>query len=310
MIDLVLENDNRDVALRIEVDFEQSLFGRKSKSKGTWSEMDTETIFPVKLKPGRQIRIQILFTVNAFLIAINHKHVAVFNHRLPYHQIKTLEVHGDLQDVNMERKIVTDYPSPVDPDSSTASCDLSSMEADSEEEDHGQEECNVCSLRDKELVLPFIKTMEKGFLDLGYNLNVVGRIRNKPQLISISLQSGSNVWPLPTVALNIELRFNKPRDGETGEPIISRNSFAEGKWVGEQKSELSTGLRPSSDFHLVVMRGRRALEVYINNKPVTEFAYYVNPKHVDTVVVKGDLKLFSVCLTVEEQLPALQQSYH
>lgn len=308
MVDLVLENDNKDVALRIEVEFEQGSFGRKTRTKGVWSEAETETIYPLKLKPGRFIKIQILFTVNAFLIAINHKHTAVFNHRLAYHGIKTLEVRGDLLDVNMERRIITDYPSPQEVENALALFD-STMDEDSEDEEHNSDDCNACSLRDKELILPFTKTMEKGFLDMGYNLNVVGRIRNKPQLISISLQSGANIWPMPTVALHIELRFNKLRDGETGEPIISRNAFAEGKWVGEQKSELATGLRASSDFHLVVMRGRRALEVYINNKPVTEFAYYVNPKHVDTVVIKGDIKLFSVCLTVEDQLQQLPPSF-
>lgn len=299
-----MENDAKDVALRIEVDLEQNLFGRKSKSKGAWTVMETESVYSPKITPERLIRIQILFTVNGFMIALNGKHMAAYNHRLPYHSIKALEVRGDIYDVNMNRKIITDYPTRADQDPVLQACD-GIAEGESEEEE-AADPCNTCPMRDKEIVLPYIKTMDRGFLDLGYNVNVVGRIRTKPQVISISLQSGANIWPLPTVALQLELRFNRSRDGETGEPIISRIAFAEGKWVGEQKSELATGLRPSADFHLIVMRGRRALEIYINNKPVTEFPYYVNPKHVDTIVVKGDIKLSNVCLSVEKAL----QSYY
>ncbi|XP_037819674.1 LOW QUALITY PROTEIN: galectin-4-like [Lucilia sericata] len=297
IIDFGLDNANKDIALRIACRVSSNSLGRNSRIKHIWGVEETNSAIPFRLNSCSTFEIQVLFTVDHILIALNGLHIAKFAHRLPFHDIRNIDIRGDITDVHVERNIVTDYP--TRPDKTPHIVRLGGRYANTSNLEDLESEADCCELAttdaaERFLPLPYYATFDKGFFDLGYSIGVRGHVRLNPHTFKVALQVGQNVWPQPTIALLLEFRFTRQRDGETGEPVIARNSFANGKWTGEIKSELATGLRPGADFHLVVVRGRKSFEIYMNDKPVTDYPYKVNPKYVDTCFIAGDIKLFSV----------------
>uniref|UniRef100_A0A1A9W0I8 Galectin n=1 Tax=Glossina brevipalpis TaxID=37001 RepID=A0A1A9W0I8_9MUSC len=296
-IDFGMDNANNDIALRITGSMQKNLMSRNSRIKNKWGCDEIRTNYPYDLEACSVLTIQILLTVKEFMIAVNGFHVCKYTHRLPFHNIKKLEIHGCLSDVNVDRKIVTEYPQRPErsahfdrlgEDAEVTECDQVD-ESDYAAETSGSE----CQL-ERFMPMPYYAMFDRGFLDAGFSVSVKGRVKSNPQTITISLQSGINVWPPPTVALQLQMRFAKAKDGETGEPTIARNSLTSGKWVGEFTSQVGTGLRPNADFVLTIVRGKKAFEVYLNDNPAFEYEYKVNPKYVDTVFVSGDMLLFDI----------------
>ncbi|XP_075152956.1 32 kDa beta-galactoside-binding lectin lec-3-like isoform X2 [Haematobia irritans] len=299
IVDFCLENSSKDIALRMASIMNRNIIGRNSRIKGYWSTEETQAEIPFTLHTGSEFLLQILFTVDAFLIAIDGFHVAKYQHRLPFHDIRAIEIRGDVEDIHVERKIVTDYPQRAEKSKHFVHISNRHAEtgiydpADYDYYEDYEDEDNEKDV-ERSLPLPYFASFPRGFLEYGYSMAVTGRIRPKAKAFRLSLQVGQHIWPQPTVALLLEFHFNARSDGETGEPIVSRNSFANGRWSGENKSELSTGLRPGAAFHLMLVRGKKAFEIYINRKPIMVYPYKVNPKNVDTLVVAGDIKLFDI----------------
>lgn len=295
-----MENSSKDLALRIAVRISTNTVGRNARIKRVWGTEETSSAIPFRLNDDSPFEIQILFTVENILIALDGLHIAKFQHRLPFHDIRSIEIRGDITEVHVERNIVTDYP--TRPDKTPYISRIAGRYADKTRIQNLETDIDYCEIvsessteeAERFLPLPYYATFDKGFFDLGYSLGVRGHVRLNPHMFKVALQVGQNVWPQPTIALLLEFRFTRQRDGETGEPVIARNSFANGKWSGEIKSELATGLRPGADFHLVVVRGRKFFEIYMNDKPVTDYPYKVNPRYVDTCFITGDIKLFSI----------------
>uniref|UniRef100_A0A1B0FGN0 Galectin n=1 Tax=Glossina morsitans morsitans TaxID=37546 RepID=A0A1B0FGN0_GLOMM len=295
-IDFGLDNANNDLALRITGSTEKNVLSRNSRIKNKWGSDELRTNYPFHFEPGNYFEMQILLTVPEFMIAVNGFHVCKFTHRLPFHNIKKLEIHGCISDVAVERKIVTEYPQRPDnsPHFDRLTEDAEVTECEQVDEESYPETAGLICEPESFMPMPYYAIFDRGFFDSGFSVAVKGRIKANPQTITINLQSGINVWPSPTVALQLQIRFAKGKDGETGEPTIARNSFAGGKWTGELISQVGTGLRPNADFLLSVLRGKKTFEVYVNDKPAFEYEYKVNPKYVDTVFVSGDMLLFDI----------------
>ncbi|KAL9923264.1 galectin-4-like [Glossina fuscipes] len=295
-IDFGLDNANNDLALRIIGSTEKNILSRNSRIKNKWGCDELRTNYPFHFEAGSYFEMQILLTVPEFMIAVNGFHVCKFTHRLPFHNIKKLEIHGCISDVAVERKIVTEYPQRPDssPHFDRLTEDAEVTECEQVDEEPYPETPELICEPEGFMPMPYYAIFDRGFFDSGFSVAVKGRIKANPQTITINLQSGINVWPSPTVALQLQIRFAKGKDGETGEPTIARNSFTGGKWTGELVSQVGTGLRPNADFLLSVLRGKKTFEIYVNDKPAFEYEYKVNPKYVDTVFVSGDMLLFDI----------------
>ncbi|XP_013100947.1 galectin-4 isoform X2 [Stomoxys calcitrans] len=301
LVDFCLDNATKDIALRVSTSLTHNYIGRNTRIKCYWGTEETTAAIPIALEPNTRFLLQILFTLDEILIALDGFHVAKYQHRLPYSSIRAIEIRGDVQDLHVDRRIVTDYPrrtarskhfvqisnrhaetgiyDPADYDY------LSDEQLQDEEDELGNE---------RFLPLPYYASFPQGFFALGYRMGILGSVSPKAQSFKLSLQLGQQIWPQPTVALLLEFHFYTRPDGEPAEPIVARNSFVNDRWSGENKSEMSTGLRPGAEFHLVIVRGKLSFEIYLNNKPLTSYPYKVNPKYIDTLFVGGDMKLFNV----------------
>lgn len=73
--------------------------------------------------------------------------------------------------------------------------------------------------------------------------------------------------------------------------MIVKNSWLDGKWDREERSEIHTDFMPSRTFHLEIVYNSDAYHVFLNDKLIAEFAKRTDPSIVDTVFIYGDIKL-------------------
>lgn len=337
-INFIVENANRDIALHINPRLPQNYIVRNTKIRGVWGREEVASALPFSLRRGQPFSIQVLFTDECYMISVNGYHFCKYFHRLPYKTVTSIEVKGEIDDVQVERNMVSHYPerdsipktirltdelksaSPtklLDNIEDIGSSDEVPQLKQQQKLDQHIAKWNIDSVsnggvnvnkRTLELSLPFYGIIPKGFFELGRVLKVEGRVKLLPQTFYINLQTGHNCWPHQTIALHLNPRFTKQSSGAIGRATIIRNSWVDGAWGQEEKSELETSFRPGKHFSLSIVHGDGLFEIYVNHELITEYKFRVHPNTIDMIYIQGDIKLFDVVLennsTLIEQLRA------
>ncbi|KNC23115.1 hypothetical protein FF38_07169 [Lucilia cuprina] len=317
-INFIVENATRDLALHINPRLPQNYIVRNSKVRNVWGREEVASALPFSLRRGAPFSIQVLFTEECYMISVNGYHFCKFYHRLPYKSVQTMEVKGDIDDVSVERMIVSHYPERL-PESIPKSIRLhKSLRAghDPDEEggdltDHEEKQATqwrevvvkdkICHepniLRKDEMKLPYYGVIPKNSFLLGHVIKIEGRVRLLPQSFYINLQSGHDCWPHPTIALHLNPRFSKQSVGPIGQTTVIRNSWVDGSWGTEERSDMETTFRPGKTFSLSIVHGsNNSFEIYVNHELLTEYKFRCRPDKIDTIYIQGDIKLFDVVL--------------
>ena len=143
------------------------------------------------------------------------------------------------------------------------------------------------------------KLQEK--LKPGTRLHIYGQVKILPHSFYVNLQQGDKIWPHPTIAFHFNPRFANVG----GKHIVCRNSWFDGKWDHEERSEINTDFLPSRPFHMMIDCSDAAYFVYVNDKFISEYRYRTNANIVDTIYVQGDIKLKKILL---ETQPSVRNS--
>lgn len=113
--------------------------------------------------------------------------------------------------------------------------------------------------------------------------------------IVVNLQHGDSIWPHPTIAFHLNPRFANIG----GKHMIVKNSWLDGKWDREERSEIHTDFMPSRSFHMLIECGDVSYNVFLNGKFIAEFRFRIKPDIVDTLYIQGDITLKHVSQTVK-----------
>ncbi|XP_033235870.1 galectin-9 isoform X1 [Drosophila pseudoobscura] len=314
-INLVHNNETRDVALHINPRLPQNYIVRNTKVADIWGSEEVSSALPFLLRRGDNFAIQVLITDACYMISVNGNHFAEYAHRIPYIAVKILEVKGDVEDVEMQRIIVENYPQRL-PESQAKNIalhiedGLDEIDANIEEAiniphewclisapvTHSDSPKSTHSTNDPGLTLPYYGSLPTQSLVEGRCLKIEGRVRLLPHSFYINLQQGRDIWPHPVIAFHLNPRFSKASSGAIGKAVVCRNAWYNGSWAEEERSELDTNFRPGRTFSLAIVCAKESFEVYVNRRFITEFKYKVSPEIVDTVYIQGDLKLWNVTL--------------
>ncbi|KAH8262299.1 hypothetical protein KR038_000358 [Drosophila bunnanda] len=322
-INLVRNNEARDVALHINPRLPQNYIVRNTKVEEIWGSEEVSSALPFVLSRGQKFSIQVLVTNPCYMISVNGQHFAEYKHRVPYKDVRILEVKGDVEDVEMQRALVLNYPQRL-PESEAKNIELhlndgiDEIDANAEEAiTIPQEWCLIGpppkqlesspksdhSTNNLGLTLPYYGALPPNSLVEGRCLKIEGRVRLLPHSFYINLQRGQDIWPHPVIAFHLNPRFSKASSGALGKAVVCRNAWVNGAWAEEERSELDTNFRPGRTFILVIVCTKDSFEVYVNRQFITEFKYKVSPELVDTVYIQGDVKLWNVTL---EQNPVIR----
>lgn len=124
-------------------------------------------------------------------------------------------------------------------------------------------------------------------LKYGNRLHIFGCVKVLPHSFYLNLQSGQHIWPHPIIAFHVNPRFK----GVGGKHVITRNSWHDGKWDREERSELTTDFMPSRAFHMCIVCTDAGYLVYVNGKLIVTYNHRVDMDLVDTVYLQGDIRL-------------------
>ncbi|BFF96105.1 galectin-9 [Drosophila madeirensis] len=315
-INFVYANETRDVALHINPRLPQNYIVRNSKVADIWGSEEVSSALPFLLRRGDKFAIQVLITDACYMISVNGNHFAEYAHRIPYGAVQLLEVKGDVENVEMQRIVVENYPQRL-PESQAKKIELHIVEGLDEIDANVEEAINIphewClisapvthtdsspksthSTTDAGLTLPYYGALPANSLFEGRCLKIEGRVRLLPHSFYINLQQGRDIWPHPVIAFHLNPRFSKASSGAIGKAVVCRNAWYNGSWAVEERSELDTNFRPGRTFSLAIVCAKESFEVYVNKQFITEFKYKVSPEIVDTVYIQGDVKLWNVTL--------------
>uniref|UniRef100_T1PEL7 Galectin n=1 Tax=Musca domestica TaxID=7370 RepID=T1PEL7_MUSDO len=328
-INFIIENATRDVALHINPRLPQNYIVRNTKVRNAWGREEVASALPFSLRRGAAFSVQVLFTEECYMISVNGYHFCKFYHRLPYESVQSLEVKGEIEDVTVERLEVQHYPErlpesvpqkvrlaralrePTLPDAHTVAAydetDRVAVPAEAEDDKvitqwrvvkkaNGDIEYEPKIVALNEIKLPYYGTIPRNSFQLGRVLKVEGRVRLLPQSFYINMQSGHNCWPHPVVALHLNPRFTKQSSGAIGRATVIRNSWIDGNWGQEERSDLETKFLPGKPFSLQIVHGDDSFKIYVNHQLLTEYKFRVSPSTIDTIYIQGDIKLFDVAL--------------
>ncbi|XP_030080627.1 32 kDa beta-galactoside-binding lectin-like [Drosophila hydei] len=107
-ISFLFANDTRDIPLHMKSRFKKNHFLRNSRLCNEWNREEIST--PNPFRKGERFTIQVLVTIDFYVIAINGRHYTKFCHRLPFQGVGLITVKGGVFDVQMHRCAVLDYP--------------------------------------------------------------------------------------------------------------------------------------------------------------------------------------------------------
>ncbi|XP_053673024.1 galectin-9-like [Anopheles nili] len=269
-INLLLKNG--DVALHFNPRLPQNYIVRNCRVKGCWGREEVASPLSFNLHRGQRFAVQVLVTDKEFLICVNGRHFSAFQHRLPYRKICTLEVKGDVRDVAVDQCYMECYPQ----------LELELIRQQSPEVSDARPEADGKPM-------PYTGVLQEKFTN-GRKLNLYGRVKLLPHSFYVNLQSSAYVWPHPDILFHLNPRFGNVG----GRHVICRNSWQNGKWEREERSENVTEFAPGKNFHLQIACTDVSYQVSLNGKLIAEFIFRDSPRLVEAVYIQGDIKVFDV----------------
>lgn len=209
--------------------------------------------------------MEILITDVEFLMGVNGRHFGAYTHRVPYRKINGIEVKGDVKDVAIDQLYRDTYPQvPVE-------------NVPSEEPSQDA----------KFMAVPYIGNIPGGFRK-NKTIHIVGKVKMLPHSITINLQEKPYFWPHPVIPLHINPRFSN----QGGQHIVCRNSWINGRWLKEERTDLSShDLSPGKFFKMTIECSFENYAIHINGKYFAEYPFRCEPNIVDTINIFGDICL-------------------
>ncbi|XP_058059650.1 32 kDa beta-galactoside-binding lectin-like [Anopheles bellator] len=276
-VNLMLKND--DIALHVNPRLPQNYIVRNCRVKRCWGREEVASPLAFNLHRGHRFNVQILVTDDEFLICVNGRHCNTFKHRLPYRKICALEVRGDVRDVAVEQCYMECYPQ----------LELELIQQRSPEEQ--------CAIADERLAcheksckpMPYTGVLREPFTD-GKKLHIYGRVKLLPHSFYVNLQTSGYVWPHPNILFHLNPRFGSVG----GRHVICRNSWRNGKWEREERSENMSDFMPGKPFHLQIDCTDGSYQVSLNGNLKAEFLHRDNPRLAEAVYIQGDIKVYDV----------------
>lgn len=235
---------------------------------GHWGSEETTSQFSSRydLFRGHRFSIEILIADTEFLISINSRHFGAYAHRIPYKKINAIEVKGDVKEVAIDQLHRDFYPDLTIPNIFT--------------EEPGDDE--------KLLPVPYIVNIP-GCFKRNKSIHILAKVKMLPHSITINLQQKPYAWPHPIIPLHINPRFHG------GHHVICRNSWANGKWLKEERTDVSSfTMCPGKTFKMVIECEGELYRIHINGQMFGEFNFRCDPNIVDTLNIFGDLVLKKV----------------
>lgn len=255
-INLCCENSDDDVALHLSVRFKNRTVVRNTLQEGSWETEEKDGPFP--FASGEEFSLHILVQTDSYYIAVNGQHCWVFDHRLHYSKVTTVNVIGPVKIHGIELHSSRNEHHPEASDTSTPF--IQHVDNPS---------------------VPFLHDIPGG-IKPGMKITVSGRPFVSVHKFTINLQCGTGPYPPPDIALHFDVRAYSH--------CVVRNTRRNNNWEKEEISALSFPFRPGVNFDIVISVESDKYVVTVHGKHFTDYVHRIKQlSSINTLRIENDV---------------------
>ncbi|NWI25742.1 LEG8 protein, partial [Sula dactylatra] len=249
-----------DVAFHFNPRFKRSgciVCNTLEREKWGWEEITYEMPF----QKGKSFEIAIVILKDKFQVAVNKKHLLLYNHRISLERIDTIGIYGKVQIKTI------DFVS-----KSLQASQLSSL---------GITKINTENVR------MFVKVPSVVKLDTalrpGCTVAIKGEVNKNSKNFTINLKTSDS----KDIALHLNPRVKNK--------VLVRNSYLHDSWGEEEKEVANFPFSPGMYFELIIFCEAHQFKVAVNGVHTLEYKHrFKQLDKINVVEVTGDVKLLEV----------------
>ncbi|BES94871.1 GLECT [Nesidiocoris tenuis] len=204
----------KNIAFHLNPRFSTNCVIRNSFIDYEWGQEEIRTFRRNPLKKGSRFLLEIYVSPSHLLVAVNGSHFCEYSHRVPYNEINSIEINGDIILNKVELTTSNHYPM-ISPD---ATLDQTALE------------------------VPIVQKFSKS-LTLPRTIVIAGTVYLLPFGFHVNLQSGSYVYPHPVIPFHMSVRWRPCEDD-----VIIFNSWTDDGWDDEVVMPMCNIFQPGADF--------------------------------------------------------------
>lgn len=255
-INLCSEHSDDIIALHLSVRFKSRTVVRNTFQEGKWEMEEKDGPFP--FSSGEEFSVHILVQPDNYYIAVNGHHCWVFDHRLPYSNVTTVNVFGPVKIGGIEFCSITN-----------------------EHEQEPLEKIAPCLQCVDNPSVPFVHHIPGG-IKPGMKISVSGRPFVSVHRFTINLQCGTGPYPPPDIAFHFDTRAYSH--------CVVRNTRRNNNWEKEEITAPSFPFQPGVRFDIVITVESDKYVVTVNGKHFTDYVHRITQlSSINTLRIENDI---------------------
>ncbi|XP_021378023.1 galectin-9-like isoform X1 [Mizuhopecten yessoensis] len=278
-----------EVALHFNPRFNQGVVVRNSHQKGCWKKEETYGNFP--FHPGQPFEIIIAVETSQFKIAVSGQHFTEFQHRMPVHQVNTINISGgvtvfciryDAPGPALPASYPQNFPYGQPPMMPQPPFGFGQPQMAPHPHVGFQQTQNSTEILNPSV--PYMGDIHGG-LAAGKSIDIQGSLPLTQETFVINLQCGRQAYPQLEVALHFNPRFDQG--------CVVRNSHEGGSWKKEERFGVFP-FHPGQPFSVKIVVEVNQYQIHVNGQLFTGFQHRIPFHRVNTLSISGGITISSV----------------
>ncbi|XP_061847032.1 galectin-8 isoform X2 [Colius striatus] len=215
-----------------------------------------EITYEMPFQKGKSFEIIIMILKDKFQVAVNKKHLLLYNHRIKLERIDTLGIYGNVHIRTIE------FVSNSLQDSQPSSLGVTNINTENE--------------------VPYVGKLDTALCP-GRTIVIKGEVKKSPKSFAINLKTSDS----KDIALHLNPRMQKK--------VFVRNSYLCDSWGEEEKEIGYFPFSPGMYFELIIFCDAHQFNVALNGVHILEYKHrFKQLEKITLVEIIGDVQLLGV----------------
>ncbi|XP_033014267.1 galectin-4-like isoform X2 [Lacerta agilis] len=249
-----------------------------TQQHGRWGA--EERAYNMPFQPNIYFEMIINVKSHCYQVSVNGNHFLEYRHRLPFHEVQTLQISGDVS-LNCISFAGTNPPPPYTPPAYNVvtATTVGGMFAQPNFVQPSFSGNSGITLSNP--AVPFHIAIPGNFTQFR-KITIVGNVPFHSNRFHVNLKN--------TMSGNIALHIN-PR---LKEGAVVRNTFIHGSWGSEERHLLAMPFSPGQAFHMEITNLKNNYQVTVNGIVIFNYTHRIPSGQVDHLEIAGDVTLSCV----------------
>ncbi|XP_029449680.1 galectin-8 isoform X2 [Rhinatrema bivittatum] len=258
---------------------------------GKWGT--EEITYEMPFEKGKPFKAIFFVFSDNFQVAVNDKHLLLYNHRINLEKVDTLGIYGNVKVQSIEFVSMTGENSRIAPLAKKAAGKplisgkpfKPAHQGPDKHKDRGKDSQRSQPDKHTRRVVPYVGTIHGG-LNAGEMVVIHGSVSQDADRFQVDFQCGDSKAPRADVAFHFNPRFK--RSG-----CIVCNTLQEEKW-GREEITYKMPFEKGKPFKAIFLVLSDKFQVAVKDKHLLLYNHRINLEKVDTLGIYGNVKVRSI----------------